>query len=199
VGTLGVGIMNSTAFLPSSKSNSKIDGNQIAFGSVDFQPHSPTLARIFGSLDQEMDLTIRSFNFRVESLGSVCLSDPKNSGPSPGKTAIAATSKTLVGSSIESNSLVSIKPTKESTVEELDEIMENLDLDKSLGYSNMSFDKNLNRSQNYSQKDFMVCYGNISNNSKDTWKSGLELYNDEQTVFSLGSSVDIHSQYQVYN
>jgi hypothetical protein len=129
----------------------------------------------------------------------VCLSDPENSGPSPGKTSITATSETLVGSSIELNSPVSIKPTKESTVEELDEIMENLDLDKSLGYSNMSSDENLNSSHNYSEKDFMVCYGNISNNSEDTWKSGLELYNDEQTVFSSGSSGDIHSQYQVYN
>jgi hypothetical protein len=44
----------------------------------------------------------------------------------------------------------------------------------------------------------MVCYRNISNNSEDTWKSGLEIYDDEQTIFSLGSSVDIHSQYQVY-
>jgi hypothetical protein len=44
----------------------------------------------------------------------------------------------------------------------------------------------------------MVCYGNISNNSEDTCKSGLELYNDKQTIFSLGSSGDIYSQYQVY-
>jgi hypothetical protein len=43
-----------------------------------------------------------------------------------------------------------------------------------------------------------VCYGNVSNNSEDTWKSGLELYDDEQTIFSSGSSGDVHSQYQVY-
>jgi hypothetical protein len=141
-------------FLPSSKSNWKIDGNQIAFGSIDFQPHPPTLAQIFASLDREVDLTIGSINFRVGSLGSVCLSDLENSGPSPGKTSITATSETLVGSSIELNSPVSIKPTKESTVEELDEIMENLDLDKSLGYSNMSSDENLNSSHNYSEKGF---------------------------------------------
>jgi hypothetical protein len=44
----------------------------------------------------------------------------------------------------------------------------------------------------------MVCYGNVSNNSEDTWRSGLELYNDEQTILSSGSSGDVHSQYQVY-
>jgi hypothetical protein len=44
----------------------------------------------------------------------------------------------------------------------------------------------------------MVSYGNISNNSEDTWKSGLELCDDEQATFSLGSNRDIHSQYQVY-
>jgi hypothetical protein len=77
--------MNSTAFSFSSKSNAKVDGNQIAFRAIDFQPHPPTLALIFASLDQEMDLTIGSFNFRIGSLGYVHLSDPINSGPSVGK------------------------------------------------------------------------------------------------------------------
>jgi hypothetical protein len=70
---------------------------------------------------------------------------------------------------------VSIKLTKGSTVEELDEIMENLDLEESLGYSNRSSSKNLDRSHNNSEEDFMVCYDNISNNAEDTWKSRLEL------------------------
>jgi hypothetical protein len=35
MGTLGVGIMNLTDFLPPSKRNSKIDGNQIIFGAID--------------------------------------------------------------------------------------------------------------------------------------------------------------------
>jgi hypothetical protein len=65
MGNLGVGIMNSKAFLPSSKINSKIDGNQITFGAIDFQPHPPTLAPVFANLDQKMDLTIEIFNFRV--------------------------------------------------------------------------------------------------------------------------------------
>jgi hypothetical protein len=113
VGTLGVEIMNSTAFSPSSRSNLKIDRNQVNFGTVDFQPHPPILAPVFANLDQEMDLTIGSFNFRVGSLGLIRLSDPVNSGISTGKTAIiVASSETSVGSSSEVNSPVSTKPVK---------------------------------------------------------------------------------------
>jgi hypothetical protein len=112
VGILGVGIMNSTAFLLSSKSNSKINRNQIASRAIDFQPHPPTLAPIFANLDQEVDLTIGSFNFHVGSLGSVHLLDPINSGLSTGKAAVAATSETSVGSSSEINSPVSLDTSK---------------------------------------------------------------------------------------
>jgi hypothetical protein len=198
VGTLGVGIMNSTAFLLFSNSNSKIDGNQITFGGVDFQPSPPTLPLVFASLDQEMDLMIRSFNFCVGSLCSVHLSDPINLGPFAGNTAIMENLETSVGSSSEVNLLVSIKPIKGSKVKELDEIMENLDLDKSSGYLDMGFDENLGESISYSEEDFFVCYGNVSNNSKDTWKSRLEFYDNGKGIFSSGSNGDVHSQYQVY-
>jgi hypothetical protein len=130
VGTLDIGIMNSMPFSLLSNSNSKIDGNQITIGAVDFQPHPPTLAVVFASLDQEMDLIIGSLNFCVGSLGSVRLSDPINLGPLVGKTASVARSETSVGSSSEINSPVNFNPTKniKSIVEELDKIMENLDL-----------------------------------------------------------------------
>jgi hypothetical protein len=176
-----------------SKSNSKIKKNQITFGAVDFQSHLPTLALVFASLDQEMDLTIRSFNFHVGSMGSVRLSYPIKMGLSARKTTIVATPETSVGSSSEVNSPVNIKPTKGSTVEELDEIMENLDLDESSGYSDMGSNKNLNQSNNYLEEDFMVCYDNVSNNSEDTWMLGLELYDIKQTIFSLGSNRDVHN------
>jgi hypothetical protein len=61
MGILGVGIKNLTVFLLLSKSNSKIDRNQITFGAIDFQPHPKTLALVFTILDQEMDLTTESF------------------------------------------------------------------------------------------------------------------------------------------
>jgi hypothetical protein len=123
--------MNSTTFLPTSESNTKIDRNHVTFGAVNFQPHPPTLAPVFENLDQEMDMMIGSFNLRVGSLGSVRLADPINLGPSVGKTATAVASETSIGSCSEVNLPISIKPTKESTVEELEEIMENLDLEES--------------------------------------------------------------------
>jgi hypothetical protein len=42
----------------------------------------------------------------------------------------------------------------------------------------------------------MICYGNVSDKSTYTWKTGLELYDDEQTFFS-GSSSGFNHQYQV--
>jgi hypothetical protein len=113
-------------------------------------------------------------------------------GPSAGKTVAAATSTTLVGSSSEVNLPVRIKPTerKDNKIEELDEIMENLDLKESSGYSDMASEGNSDNINIYSEEDFIACYGNVSSNSKDTWRSGLELYDDEQTIFSSGSSDD---------
>jgi hypothetical protein len=164
--------MNLAAFLPSSKSNSKIDGNQVTFGTVDFQPHQPTLAPVFANLDQEMDLMIGSFNFCIGSLESVCLSDPIFLGPSAEKTAAVATLGISVGSSSEVNSLVSIKSTerKGNIIEELDKIMENLDLKESSGYSDRASKGNSDSISNYSEKDFMACCGNVSGNSEDTWR-----------------------------
>jgi hypothetical protein len=107
VGTLGVGIMNLMAFSLLANSNSKVDGNQISFGTVDFQLHPPTLTPIFTSLDQEIDLTIGSLNFRVGSLGSTRLSDLTKSDPSAGKTVIITISESSVGSSSEVNLPVS--------------------------------------------------------------------------------------------
>jgi hypothetical protein len=75
VGTVGVGIMTSMAFSLLANNNLKVDGNQISFGTVDFQLHPPTLTPVFASLDQEMDLMIGSLKFRIGSLGSIRLSD----------------------------------------------------------------------------------------------------------------------------
>jgi hypothetical protein len=154
VGSLGVGIMNSTAFSLPANSNSKVDKNQISLGTVYFQPHPPTLTPIFASLDQEMDLTIGSLNFPIGSLGPIRLSNPMKSDPSAGKTATMAISESSVGSSSEVNSPVSFTTTEktEDKVEELDETMGNLDLGEQSG-------------------DFMICCDNISDKSTDTWKT----------------------------
>jgi hypothetical protein len=62
--------MNSTAFSLLANSSPEVDENQISFGTVDFQPHPSNFTPIFESMDQDMDLTIESLNFRVGSLGS---------------------------------------------------------------------------------------------------------------------------------
>jgi hypothetical protein len=76
VGTLGVGIMNLMAFSILANSSLEVNENQISFGTIDFQPHPSNFTPIFKILDQDMGLTIESLNFRVGSLGSICLSDP---------------------------------------------------------------------------------------------------------------------------
>jgi hypothetical protein len=99
--------MNSTAFLLLANSSPKVNENQISFGTVDFQPHSSNFTPIFESLDQDMDLTIGSLNFRVGSLGSIRLSDPIKPDPSASEAKTIAMSESSVGSSSEANSPVS--------------------------------------------------------------------------------------------
>jgi hypothetical protein len=155
------------AFFLSANSNSKVDEKQISFRTVDFQPHPPTLTPVFASLDQGTNLTIGSLSFRIGSLGSIRLSDPMKSDPLAGKTITMAISQSSVGSSSEVNSPVSFATTEniEDKIEELDETMENLDLGEQ-------------------SEDFMICCGSISDNSTDTWKTGLELHEDNQTTLS---------------
>jgi hypothetical protein len=126
-----------------------------------------------------MDLTIGSLNFRVGSLGLICLLDPTKLDPSTGKTATMAISKSSVGSSSEVNLSVSFTTMEniEDKIEELDEAMENLDLGEQ-------------------SEDFMICCGSISDKSKDTWKTGLELHEDNQTTLSSCSS-KFDNQYQI--
>jgi hypothetical protein len=112
VGTLGVAIMNSTAFSLLANNSSEVDENQISFRTVDFQPHPSNFTTIFESMDQDMDLTIKSLNFRVGSLGSICLSDPAKPDPSAGEAKTVAISESSVGSSNEANSPVSFTATE---------------------------------------------------------------------------------------
>jgi hypothetical protein len=88
-------------------------------------------------------------------------------------------SESSVGSSSKVNSPVSFTTTEniKDKIEELDETMENLDLGEQSG-------------------DFMICCGSISDKSTHTWKIGLELHEDEQTIFSSFSS-KFDNQYQI--
>jgi hypothetical protein len=178
MGTLGVGIMNSTAFSLLANSSPEVDGNQISFRTIDFQP-PPNFTLVFESLDQEMDLRIGSLNFRVGSLGSIRLSDPAKLDPSASETKTIAMSESSVGSSSEANSLVSFATAEiiGEKIKELDETMENLDLGDQL-------------------EDLMICYDDTSDKSTNTWKTGLELHEDDETIFSSFNN-KFDNRYQV--
>jgi hypothetical protein len=171
VGTLGVGIMNSTIFLLLANNNLEVDKNQISFGAINFQPHSSNFTPIFKSMDQDMDLMIGSLNLCVGSLGSIRLSDLAKLDPSASKAKTVAMSESLVGSSSEANSLVSFAATEieEGKITEVDKIMENLDLGDQL-------------------EDLMICHDDTSYKSTDTWKTGLELHEDDDSIFSSFNS-----------
>jgi hypothetical protein len=166
MGTLGVGIMNSTAFPLVANSNPKVDEIQIPFRTVDFQPHQSSFMQVFESIDQDMDLTIRSLNFRVGSLGSIRLSDPAKPGSSATKSKTETMSESSEGSSSEVNSPVSpmeIEAEKREFAEG-DETMGNFDLEVQL-------------------EDLVISHDDASDKSADTWKTGLELHEDENSIF----------------
>jgi hypothetical protein len=80
MGTLGVGIMNSTAFSLLANNNPQVDEIQIPFGTVDFQPHQSSFVQVFKSMDQDMDLTIGSkFSHRITRFDSPFKSDETGS------------------------------------------------------------------------------------------------------------------------
>jgi hypothetical protein len=165
VGTLGVGIMNLMAFLLLANSNPQVDEIQILFGTVDFQPHQSSFAQVFESMDQDMDLTIGSLNFRIGSLGSIRLSNLMKPDPSASEPETVAMLESSEGSSSEVNSPVSLAEAEEGKIIGGDKTMENLDLEAQL-------------------KDLMIYHDDTSDQSTDTWKTGLELSEDDNLIFS---------------
>jgi hypothetical protein len=116
-------------------------------------------------MDQDMDLIIGSLNFRVGSLGSIRLSDPTKPGPLASEPETVAMSESPEGSSSKVNSLVSLVEVEEIKITEGDETMENIDFEAQL-------------------KDLMICHDDISDQSADTWKTVLELSEDDNWTFS---------------
>jgi hypothetical protein len=165
VGTLGVGIINSTAFSLSANSSRQINEIQIPFGTVDFQPHQSSFMQVFESMDQDIDLTIGSLNFCVGSLGSIRLSHPMKPDPSASEPEAVAMSESSEGSSSKVNSPVSLTEEKEGKIAGGDETMQNLDLEAQL-------------------EDLMIQSNDTSDQSTDIWKTGLELSEDDNSIFS---------------
>jgi hypothetical protein len=83
-----------------------------------------------------------------------------------------------------------------STVEELDKIMENLNLKEASGYSEKNSGENFDNNHQ-PIGDFMICCDSTSDKSTNSWKTGLELCEDDQTIF-LSSNSRINHQYQVF-
>jgi hypothetical protein len=171
--------MNSTAFLLLANNNPEVDEIQIPFGTIDFQPHQSSFTQAFESMDQNMDLTFGSLNFHVGSLGSIRLSDPVKLGPSASKAKIETMAESLERSSSEVNLPVSSAEieAEERKFAEGDETMENFDLEVQL-------------------EDLMICHDDTSDKSTDTWKTGLELHEDESSIFSSFHS-KFDNRYQV--
>jgi hypothetical protein len=156
--------MNSMAFSLLANSNPQVDEIQISFGTEDFQPHQSSFTQVFESMDQDMDLTIGSLKFRVRSLGSICLSDPTKPDPSASEPETVAISESSEGSSSEVNSPASLAEAEEGKIAGGDETMENLDLEAQL-------------------EDLMIYHDDTSDQSTDTWKTGLELSEDDNSIF----------------
>jgi hypothetical protein len=161
--------MDSTAFLLLANSSPEVDENQIFFGTIDFQPHQPSFTPIFESMDQDMDLTIGSLNFRVGSLGSIRLLDLAKPDLSASETKTIAMKESSTGSSSEANSPVSFVETTEGKSVEVNKKMANFKLEDQL-------------------EDLTICHDDISDQSTDTWKTGLELHEDDESIFSSFSS-----------
>jgi hypothetical protein len=178
VGTLGIG-MNSTTFSFLANSNPEVDEIQIPFGTVDFQPHQSSFMQVFESMDQDMDLTIGSLNFRVGSLGSIRLSDPAKPGPSASKSKAETMSESSEGSSSEVNSSVSFMEveTGKGKFAEGGKTTGNFNLEVQL-------------------EDLMISHDDTSDKSTDTWKTGLELHENKNSIFSSFDS-KFDNQYQV--
>jgi hypothetical protein len=88
-------------------------------------------------------------------------------------------SESSVGSSSEANSPINFATIEMvgEKIAELDETMENLDLGDQL-------------------EDPMICHDDASDKSTDTWKTGLELHEDDETIFSSFNS-KFNNRYQV--
>jgi hypothetical protein len=119
--------------------------------------------------NQEMELTIGSISIFIGSSGSSRLSDPTKQDPSASEPETTAVMEYSEGSSSEVNSPVSSGEVQKGKIVEGDETMENFKVEVQL-------------------EDLMICLDNISDKSTDTWKIGLELSEDGDSIFSSFNS-----------
>jgi hypothetical protein len=123
VGTLGVGVMNSTAFSLLANSSPEVNKNK------------------------KMELTIGSLSFYVGPSGSTCLLDPAKSGPSTSKTEIIAKFGSSVGSSSEANS-----PVSPAAIENLQEKLKEFDETRREPGTEVAMDKSHDSSRDFASR-----------------------------------------------
>jgi archaellin len=124
-----------------------------------------------------MELTIGSLSIFIGPSGSSRLSDLTKQDPSASEPKTVAMMEYSEGSSSEVNSPVSLKEVQKGKIAEHNEAMENFDTGVQL-------------------EDLMICLDDISDKSTDTWKIGLELSEDGDSIFSSFNS-NIGKQCQV--
>jgi hypothetical protein len=122
---------------------------------------------------QEMELTVGSLSIFIGPSGSSRLSDSTKPDPSASKPETVATMEYSEGSSSEVNS----GEVQKGEIAEDDEATENFDAGVQL-------------------EDLTICLDDISDKSTDTWKIGLELSEDSNSIFSSFNS-NIGKQCQV--
>jgi hypothetical protein len=115
--------------------------------------------------NQEMELTIGSLSILIGPSGSSRLSDPMKQDPLASEPETLAMMEYSDGSSSEVNSPVSLEEVLKEKIEEDNKAKEKLDAGVQLN-------------------DLMICLDDISDKSTDTWKTGLELFEDGDSIFS---------------
>jgi hypothetical protein len=127
--------------------------------------------------NQEMELTIGSLSIFIRPSGSSRLSDPTKQDLSASEPKTVAMMEYSEGSSSEVNSPVSLEEVQKGKIAEDNKVVENFEAGIQL-------------------EDLIICLDDISGKSTDTWKTGLELSEDGDSIFSSFNS-NIGKQCQV--
>jgi hypothetical protein len=114
---------------------------------------------------QEVELTIGSLSILIGPSGSSHLSDPTKQNPSAREPEATEIMEYSDGSSSEVNSPVSLEEGQKGKIAEDNKAKDNFNTEIQLD-------------------DLAICFNDISNNSADTWKTGLELSEDDDPIFS---------------
>jgi hypothetical protein len=142
----------------------------LGVGTMNLMTFSPLANSSAGiNESQEMELMIGSLSILIGPSGLTHLSDSVKPDPSASEPETVAIMESSEGSSNEVNLPVSLGEVQEGKIAESNETMENFDLEVQL-------------------EDLMICHDDTSDKSTDMWKTGLELSEDDESIFSSFSS-----------